>query len=70
MPIIDSAHSEKSAQQLVSYWAGKIRSMGAEDIAGVIMICTNRKNDEWDIVLDVYVDQDSEAFRDFMRRIS
>ena len=68
MPIIDSTESEAAADRLLDYWTGKIRSMGAEGIAGVRKVSTNRLRDEWDIELEVYVAEDSAAFKDFMKR--
>lgn len=68
MPVIDSAQSESAASQLLNYWAGKITALGAQSIAGVRLERTSSRKDEWDIVLDVYVSTDSEAYHDFVKR--
>lgn len=68
MPVIDTATSEEAADRLVEYWCGKLLSMGAESVAGIGKVCMSPRRDEWDIVLEIYVDEGSEAYKDFMRR--
>lgn len=66
MPRIDFADSDKEADQLVSYWASKIEALNATAVAGVTKKSVAKG--KWSIELEVYVPQNSEAFKDFMRR--
>jgi hypothetical protein len=66
MPAIDFADNEADADRLVNYWASKITAIGAQDIAGVTK--ERYKPNGWRINVEVYVPEDSAAYRDFMKR--
>lgn len=75
MPVIDHVENpddpdaaERQAERLEQYWLGKIRALGAQEIAGVGKM--SKGKGKWDIVLDVQVPKDSQAYKDFMRRFS
>lgn len=63
---IDYADLQQEIDKLVSYWSEKIRSLGAESVAGVTK--KNYAKGKWAVDLIVYVSEDSKAYQDFIKR--
>lgn len=69
MPAIEEVHDEAEANRIYNYWRDQLIRMGATSIAGVYMKQTNRKpgRETWEVGVELYVSEDSEAYRNFMR---
>jgi hypothetical protein len=64
--IIEGNLTSSEADIRLRFWAGKLRSLDATEIAGVEKVY--KGGDRWAINLEVYVDKTSPEYIDFIRK--
>lgn len=68
MPDIEETHDEDEAHRILRYWQDQLDRLGGSGIAEITMKHTRPGGvDTWIIELYVWVSEDSQAYKDFMR---